>query len=92
MADRITVRYITQYILGDRDITNEFYAAQDCDAVRFWEGGFCLLEVMADADGAGWIATGGDGSWTTLGERAFSVPRDALHALLPADSYELVES
>jgi hypothetical protein len=92
------IRYTVQYCAGDRDITGDFYAAQDADCVRFWEAGgdpFCLLEVTRQHDDMGrpaWVATGSDATYTRIADERFAEPLAALRAQLPESAgYRLTE-
>lgn len=95
-AELIHVEYTVQYCRGDDDITSDFYAAEDADTVRFWEGDFCLIEVTRWSSAGSfnvWQPTGGDSAgWTKLAEFAFRSPKDALETLLPPDTYTLTEA
>jgi hypothetical protein len=78
-AEALAFRW--QFCRAGYDITSEFYAEQDADLVRAWEGAdgdFCLIEATR-VDG-GWELSGGDGGWLSLADRLYASPGDALAA------------
>lgn len=76
----MTITYTAQWIGADgRDITPDFFAEDDAERMRFWEGDFCLLELRRVP--GGWQPTGGDGDWVRLADRVFAEPYLALAEL-----------
>jgi hypothetical protein len=67
---------------ANRDITGDWYAAQDATEVRAWSApGTCLGAVELTADG--WHACASDiTDWTAASETAYPTWQEALAALL----------
>jgi hypothetical protein len=78
------VVYRKQFCQKGYVITGSLYAAEDADQVRFWDGEFCLIEVVKAQDGR-WDVTGGDGDWAEISNQAFDTPDAAMAAYAEHD-------
>jgi hypothetical protein len=87
MSEPIVVTW--QYCRNGYDITGDFYAEQDADRLRAWDGDFCLIEVRRTS--LGWEPSGGDGDWVRLADRAFANRGEALAAYMEDDLYVVAE-
>jgi hypothetical protein len=90
MTEATEVRYTTQFCREGYEIGGGLYDAEDADLVRYWENDFCLVE-LTKTDAGAWVPTGGDTpGWTGLAD-LYAFPIDALHDLLPAGEYRLID-
>lgn len=90
MVELDEVRYTTQFCRGGYEIGGGLYDAEDADLVRYWQDDFCLVE-LTKTDAGAWEPTGGDSTgWADL-PNLYAYPIDALHDLLPAGEYRLID-
>ncbi len=85
-----TIEVSWQYCRDGYDIGGSFYAEDDADTVRAWDGDFCLIEVTRVGDQE-WMPTGGDGNWIRLDGHLFPTPADALAVYMDGQPYVIAD-
>lgn len=79
-----------QYCAGGRDITGDFYAADDATEVRAWiPDGTCLGAVTRDDSGAWHVSASDSADWTVYADTAFDGWRQPLAVILAASLYSM---